>query len=94
METVRAEAEAIKKAAVDAVNDIVTTTRADPLTRTGPAAITVAVSTWLKVHVGLRWNAVTGLRDGGKAKLVYDVLVLPITGFRYVGDAEAPGPLL
>ncbi|TPX18634.1 uncharacterized protein E0L32_002491 [Thyridium curvatum] len=54
---------------------------ADPLTRTGPAAITAAVSRWLEEHVGLRWNAVTGLKDGGKSKLVADVLVLPITGF-------------
>ncbi|OAA62775.1 glycosyltransferase family 32 protein [Niveomyces insectorum RCEF 264] len=54
---------------------------ADPLTRTGPAAITMAVSTYLETNNGLRWNAVTGCKDGGKAKIVGDVLVFPITGF-------------
>ncbi|GAO16609.1 hypothetical protein UVI_02019530 [Ustilaginoidea virens] len=54
----------------------------DPLTRTGPAAVTETAMTWLKKQVGLRWNALTGLKDGGRAKLASDVLVLPITGFR------------
>jgi hypothetical protein len=58
------------------------TIKSDPLTRTGPAAVTLATKTWLEDHVGFRWNALTGLKDGGKAKLVSDVLVLPITGFR------------
>lgn len=71
--------------------DIPSKAHGDPLTRTGPAAITAAVSSWLEVHVGLRWNAVTGLKDGGKAKLVHDVLILPITGFRYVVH-KAPFP--
>jgi alpha 1,6-mannosyltransferase len=56
----------------------------DPLTRTGPAAVTDTAITWLKKQVGLRWNALTGRKDGGRAKLASDVLVLPITGFRYV----------
>lgn len=55
----------------------------DPVTRTGPVAVTEATSWWLEKHDGLRWNALTGLKDGGKTKLVGDVLVLPITGFRY-----------
>lgn len=54
----------------------------DPLTRTGPAAVTDATSTWLRKQVGLRWNALTGLKDGGRSKLASDVMVLPITGFR------------
>ncbi|KAL7789165.1 glycosyltransferase family 32 protein [Trichoderma ceciliae] len=55
--------------------------RADPLTRTGPAAVTLATSLWLERTVGFRWNALTGLKDGGKSKLVADALILPITGF-------------
>lgn len=54
----------------------------DPLTRTGPAAVTDTTMVWLKKQVGLRWNALTGLHDGGRAKLAADVLILPITGFR------------
>ncbi|OGM46067.1 glycosyl transferase [Aspergillus bombycis] len=53
----------------------------DPLTLTGPEAITYAAQGWLNVSAGLRWNALTGLQDGGKAKLVDDVLILPITSF-------------
>ncbi|KAE8163801.1 hypothetical protein BDV40DRAFT_299143 [Aspergillus tamarii] len=53
----------------------------DPLTLTGPEAVTYAVKEWLNVSAGLRWNALTGLQDGGKAKLVDDVLILPITSF-------------
>lgn len=58
--------------------------RLDPLTLTGPAAVTLATMGWLQEEVGLRWEAVSGLADGGQAKLVRDVLVLPITAFRYV----------
>jgi hypothetical protein len=54
-----------------------------PLSLTGPVAVTVAAMTWLEEQVGLRWNALTGLFDGGRSKLVEDVLILPITGFRY-----------
>ncbi|GLA66369.1 hypothetical protein AtubIFM54640_008576 [Aspergillus tubingensis] len=53
----------------------------DPLTLTGPVAFTHAVQSWLEATVGLRWNALSGLQDGGESKLVEDVLVLPITGF-------------
>ncbi|OCT48027.1 glycosyl transferase [Cladophialophora carrionii] len=52
-----------------------------PLSLTGPVAITVAAMTWLEEQAGLRWNALTGLFDGGRSKLVDDVLILPITGF-------------
>ena len=58
--------------------------RLGPLSLTGPAAITVATQSWLKAQIGLRWNALTGLHDGGRSKLVEDILILPITGFRYV----------
>ncbi|EGR47005.1 glycosyltransferase family 32 [Trichoderma reesei QM6a] len=53
----------------------------DPVTRTGPVAVTQATSWFLEQHDGLRWNALTGLKDGGKNKVVGDVLILPITGF-------------
>ncbi|RHZ59281.1 glycosyltransferase family 32 protein [Aspergillus thermomutatus] len=53
----------------------------DPLILTGPVAFTEAVQSWLMATTGLRWNALTGLHDGGKSKFVEDVLVLPITGF-------------
>ncbi|KAL7935776.1 glycosyltransferase family 32 protein [Trichoderma chlorosporum] len=56
--------------------------RADPLTRTGPAAVTLATLLWLEHHIGFRWNALTGLKDGGRSKLVADALILPITAFR------------
>jgi hypothetical protein len=56
----------------------------DPVNFTGPIAFTDSVSSWLKGKADLRWNAVTGLEDGGKSKYVEDVLVLPISGFRYV----------
>ncbi len=52
-----------------------------PLTLTGPEAVTVATQSWLEQQAGLRWNALTGLHDGGRSKLVEDVLILPITGF-------------
>lgn len=55
----------------------------DPLTRTGPAAVTEAASEWLEEHEGLRWSSVTGLKDNGATKLIGDVLILPITAFRY-----------
>ncbi|KAL1993827.1 hypothetical protein VTN49DRAFT_2496 [Thermomyces lanuginosus] len=53
----------------------------DPLLLTGPDAVTKAVQSWFNETVGLRWNALTGLHDGGKSKLVDDVMILPITGF-------------
>ncbi|OAL31272.1 hypothetical protein AYO20_08327 [Fonsecaea nubica] len=57
--------------------------RIGPLSLTGPVAVTIAAKTWLEERIGLRWNALTGLGDGGQSKLVDDVLILPITGFRY-----------
>jgi hypothetical protein len=58
--------------------------KVDPVMRTGPVAFTLAASSWLESVVqGFRWNGVTGLKDGGKSKLVFDVLVLPITAFRW-----------
>lgn len=53
----------------------------DPLNLTGPVAFTDAAREWLETDWGLRWNALSGLTDGGLSKLVGDVLVLPITGF-------------
>ncbi|KAF5706589.1 ankyrin repeat domain-containing protein [Fusarium mundagurra] len=53
----------------------------DPLKRTGPAAVTLATKSWLEDHVGFRWTSLTGVNDGGKSKLVEDILILPITGF-------------
>ncbi|KAL4796698.1 hypothetical protein BDV19DRAFT_360272 [Aspergillus venezuelensis] len=53
----------------------------DPVNLTGPIAFTDSVKTYLEGKADLRWNAVTGLQDGGQTKLVEDVLVLPITGF-------------
>ncbi|KAL1970287.1 hypothetical protein VTN77DRAFT_5447 [Rasamsonia byssochlamydoides] len=55
--------------------------RLDPLVLTGPDALTVSAQSWLEESAGLRWNALTGLHDGGKSKLVDDVMILPITGF-------------
>jgi hypothetical protein len=57
----------------------------DPLTLTGPAAFTDVVRNRLEEVARLRWHALSGLQDGGRSKLVDDVLVLLITGFRYVG---------
>ncbi|QKX57092.1 uncharacterized protein TRUGW13939_04200 [Talaromyces rugulosus] len=54
---------------------------ADPLVLTGPSAITEVTQDWLEDRVGLRWNALTGLYDGGRSKLVDDIMILPITGF-------------
>ncbi|KAE8395933.1 hypothetical protein BDV23DRAFT_144017 [Aspergillus alliaceus] len=53
----------------------------DPLVLTGPAAFTEVVKGWLTTTTGLRWNALSGLDDGGESKVVRDILVLPITGF-------------
>ncbi|VZI13447.1 unnamed protein product [Fusarium fujikuroi] len=53
----------------------------DPLKRTGPAAVTLATKSWLEGQVGFRWTGLTGVKDGGKSKLVEDILILPITGF-------------
>lgn len=53
----------------------------DPLKLTGPEAITVAAKEILKAKAGLRWQALTGLKDGGRSKLVDSTIILPITGF-------------
>jgi hypothetical protein len=55
----------------------------DPLKLTGPEAITVAAREWLEDRNGLRWNALTGLADGGRSKAVGDTIIFPITAFRY-----------
>ncbi|KIN05237.1 glycosyltransferase family 32 protein [Oidiodendron maius Zn] len=52
----------------------------DPLSLTGPEAITVATMGWLEENSGLRWNALTGLEDGGRSKAIGDTMILPITG--------------
>jgi hypothetical protein len=54
-----------------------------PLVLTGPVAVTVSARSWLEERAGLRWNALTGLKDDGRSKVVDDVMILPITGFRY-----------
>lgn len=59
-----------------------TAQNSDPLKRTGPAAVTLATKSWLEDHVGFRWASLTGLKDGGKSKLIHDILILPITGFQ------------
>ncbi|QPC63324.1 hypothetical protein HYE67_005555 [Fusarium culmorum] len=53
----------------------------DPLKRTGPAAVTLATKSWMEDHVGFRWTSLTGVKDGGRPKLVNDILILPITAF-------------
>jgi hypothetical protein len=53
----------------------------DPLELTGPVAITKASMEWLVGKTGLRWQALSGLHDGGRSKVVLDTLILPITGF-------------
>lgn len=56
----------------------------DPLKLTGPEAITTAAMQQLKEDAGLRWEALTGLQDGGRSKAVGDTIIFPITAFRYV----------
>ena len=53
----------------------------DILELTGPAAITKATKDYLAKAANLRWQALSGLEDGGHSKLVLDTLILPITGF-------------
>ncbi|KAJ3018655.1 hypothetical protein HKX48_002761 [Thoreauomyces humboldtii] len=56
--------------------------RVDALKLTGPARWTTVVRKHLEDVVGgFRWEELTGREDGGRSKLVADVLVLPITGF-------------
>jgi mannosyltransferase OCH1-like enzyme len=65
---------------------ISTLQRLDPIELTGPAAITAATKEYLEETEGLRWQAMSGLEDGGRSKVVADTLILPITGFRYGTD--------
>lgn len=58
----------------------------DPLELTGPVAITKTTKNYLDKRFGLRWQALSGLEDGGRSKLIGETLILPITGFRYVTD--------
>lgn len=54
----------------------------DPLELTGPVAMTRAAREYLGKETGLRWQALSGIEDGGRSKVVLDTLILPITGFR------------
>lgn len=54
----------------------------DTLKRTGPAAVTLATKSWLEDRLGFRWTSLTGIDDGGRPKLVDDILILPITAFQ------------
>lgn len=59
----------------------------DPLALTGPEAITVAAREELGRSCGLRWDAVSGLKEAnedgkeGRAKVVGSTVILPITAF-------------
>ncbi|KAI9652160.1 MAG: hypothetical protein M1829_001831 [Trizodia sp. TS-e1964] len=66
--------------------------RLDPLSLTGPEAITAATKDFLAKTSRLNWDSLTGLHDGGLSKAVADVLILPITGFRY--DLSSPSHTL
>ena len=55
----------------------------DPLKLTGPEAITAAAMEWLEGEAGLRWDALSGLKDGGRSKVVGDTVIFPITAFKY-----------
>lgn len=55
--------------------------RINPIELTGPAAVTKATKEYLAANANLRWQALSGLQDGGRSKLVLDTLILPITGF-------------
>jgi hypothetical protein len=76
--------EITQKEHANATSIINTLQRLDPIELTGPAAITAATKQYLEETEGLRWQAMSGLDDGGRSKVVSDTLILPITGFRYV----------
>jgi hypothetical protein len=78
----------------NATSIINTLQKLDPIELTGPAAITAATKQYLEETEGLRWQALSGLDDGGRSKVVSDTLILPITGFRYVTDIRAILPLV
>jgi hypothetical protein len=65
---------------ISAVNEV---QNMDPISLTGPASLTVSAQSWLEEKAGLRWNALTAMYDGGRSKVVDNVMILPITGFRY-----------
>ncbi|KAI8823442.1 putative glycosyl transferase [Fimicolochytrium jonesii] len=58
-----------------------TLAKADALQLTGPFRWTDVVQGYLAQEPGFEWNSLTGLKDGGRSKVVRDVLVLPVTGF-------------
>lgn len=49
---------------------------------TGPVQFTKVIKGWLETAGSLRWDALSGIEDGGKSKTVLDMLILPITGYR------------
>ncbi|KAH9208549.1 glycosyltransferase family 32 protein [Leptodontidium sp. 2 PMI_412] len=53
----------------------------DPLKLAGPEAVTAAAMEWLQEKTGLRWDALSGLKDGGRSKVVGDTVIFPITAF-------------
>ena len=69
---------------IHAVMDAGVLRHEDPLQLTGPEAITLAAKEWLENEADLRWDALTGLSDGGRSKPVGDTVIFPITAFRYV----------
>ncbi|KAK2595147.1 hypothetical protein QQS21_007107 [Conoideocrella luteorostrata] len=82
LDTLMDKARDAKEAALLTPNGSSSQLHYDPLARTGPVAVTEATRGWLEERQGLRWNALTGLKDDGKTKLAGDVLILPMTGFR------------
>jgi hypothetical protein len=86
--------EITQKEHANASSIISTLQKLDPIELTGPAAITAATKQYLEETEGLRWQALSGLDDGGRSKVVSDTLILPITGFRYVTDIRAILPLV
>lgn len=68
---------------VDAVFEENALRNLDPLEITGPVAITKATKDYMARVNALRWQALSGVGDGGRGKVVSDTLILPITGFRY-----------
>lgn len=70
------------KGDVSAITGAGALSKEDPLQLTGPEAITAAAKEWLEGEADLRWNALTGLVDGGRSKVVGDTIIFPITAFR------------
>jgi alpha 1,6-mannosyltransferase len=80
--TLRRLANDAKEEASKAGTKLTALEKAYAVERTGPVAFTNAVRSYLETKIGFRWNSLTGREDDGKVKLVADVLILPITGFR------------